>query len=244
MIKHQRPLERALGHRFHKAELLDKALTHRSASADSNERLEYLGDAVLGVIISEALFTRFPEADEGELSRLRSALVKGKTLAKLARKLELGEHLKLGAGEIRSGGRQRDSILAGAFEALVAAVYFDAGIETCRHCVLELYRELLAAVSPAGLAKDAKTALQEWLQARGMALPRYELVSEEGQAHRRSFQVECAIDALGLAVRAQGQSKRMAQQGAAANALSMLAGEAGSGAREPAGAARDDGDVA
>lgn len=210
-----------LGHNFNDARLLKTALTHRSAGSVNNERLEYLGDAILGFVIAEALYQRFPEASEGSLTRLRAALVKRETLARLGRQIELGDLIQLGSGELKSGGWRRDSILANAMEAIIGAIYIDAGIEVCRQRILELYSSLLNEVSPEKAGKDPKTMLQEYLQARHLPLPIYRIESESGEAHSREFTVECAVDGLDT-IRATGRSKQMAEQAAAERALQHL----------------------
>lgn len=211
-----------LGHVFKDAKLLATALTHRSAGGQHNERLEYLGDALLGFIIAEALYVRFPDEPEGSLTRIRATLVKRETLARLARDRELGNRLRLGGGELKSGGWRRDSILANALEAVVGAIYLDAGFEACRQCVLRLYHDLLHEISPSSIHKDPKTELQEFLQARQLPLPAYRVVCEEGEAHDRVFTVECRVLGLREAVIAHGRNKRAAEQAAAQLALNQL----------------------
>jgi ribonuclease-3 len=215
-------LSRQLGHAFADPELLDDALTHRSAQARHNERLEFLGDAVLGLLVAEALWRRFPHATEGELSRLRARLVNRDALARVAQELELGQYLRLGAGELRSGGHARESILADAVEAVLAALYLDGGLEVARGVVERLLGERLAALSPADQGKDAKTRLQEWLQARRLALPTYEVVETSGEDHAQTFVVRCVVEALGRATSAAGASRRKAEQLAAARLLETL----------------------
>jgi ribonuclease-3 len=215
-------LSRQLGHAFADPELLDDALTHRSAQARHNERLEFLGDAVLGLLVAEALWRRFPRATEGELSRLRARLVNRDALARVAQDLELGQYLRLGAGELRSGGHARESILADAVEAVLAALYLDGGLEVARGVVERLLGERLAALSPADQGKDAKTRLQEWLQARRLALPTYEVVETSGEDHAQTFVVRCAVAALGRSTSAAGASRRKAEQLAAARLLETL----------------------
>jgi len=210
------------GHQFRNRELLEQALTHRSAAPQNNERLEYLGDAILGFVIAEALFERFPDAPEGALTRLRANLVNRETLARLARTQKLGESIRLGSGELKSGGWRRDSILANAAEAVIGAIYLDAGMTVCRDRILELYGELLDSVSPETTGKDAKTLLQEFLQARHLPLPEYRIVAERGEAHAREFIVECSVAGLDEAVRAGGKSKQAAEQDAAGRALRKL----------------------
>lgn len=215
-------LSRLLGHTFANPELLDDALTHRSAQARHNERLEFLGDAVLGLLVAEALWRRFPRATEGELSRLRARLVNRDALARVAQELELGQYLRLGAGELRSGGHARESILADAVEAVLAALYLDGGLEVARAAVERLLGERLAALSPADQGKDAKTRLQEWLQARRLALPTYEVVETSGEDHAQTFVVRCVVEALGRSTSAAGASRRKAEQLAAARLLETL----------------------
>mgnify|MGYP001188505557 CR=1 FL=1 len=186
-------LEKAIDYKFRDETLLDIALTHRSIGQGNNERLEYLGDAALGFIIADAIFQKFPQATEGELTRLRSLLVKGETLAMLGRELNLGDYIKLGVGERKSGGWHRDSILANTLEAIIGAVYLDADVEACRKCVNSLYRQLLSEVSPDKLNKDPKTRLQELLQSRKQELAVYHVISESGEAHERLFKIECVM---------------------------------------------------
>jgi len=219
------PIETRIGYRFEEPRLLAAALTHRSAGAPHNERLEFLGDGALNFIIAEALFRRLPRATEGELSRLRATLVNGATLAELARDLEMGDFLRLGPGELKSGGHRRESILADALEAVIGAVYLDGGFEACRAVVLGLWSERLDSLPDAASLKDPKTRLQEWLQARGRALPRYELVEARGAEHARVFRIVCTIDGIGERFAGEGSSRRKAEQAAAAAALAALAGD-------------------
>ncbi|MDD3447700.1 MAG: ribonuclease III [Gammaproteobacteria bacterium] len=219
------PLFRHLGHRFQQTELLECALTHRSFRKDNNERLEFLGDAILSFVMAEELYRRFPQAKEGELSRLRASLVKGETLAVLAREFGLGDYLLLGSGELKSGGYRRESILADALEAVIGAIYLDAGMERCRGCVLEWYAERLDALSPQGTLKDPKTRLQEYLQAHRLALPTYLVDSVEGEAHAQVFRVECRIEGLDMTTRGTGSSRRRAEQEAARIALRNITNE-------------------
>jgi ribonuclease III len=212
----------ALGHRFGDPDLLQRALTHRSAGARNNERLEFLGDALLNLIVAEALFERLPRADEGMLTRVRAALVRESSLAGIARELGLGDRLQLGPGEMKSGGHRRDSILADALEALVAAVYLDAGFEACRGVVLQWFDAALAQAPAMVRDKDAKTQLQEWLQAGRLALPVYELLSTDGEEHCKTFHVRCVLDAPALECMGSGTSRREAEQAAAAVALQQL----------------------
>jgi ribonuclease-3 len=207
---------------FRRAELLRQALTHRSAGSPHNERLEFLGDAALNFLVAEEVFRRFPDAREGELTRLRARLVRAQTLAAVARHLDLGPSLNLGGGALKSGGRYRDSILADALEAVLGALYVDSGLEACRALVLEMYADLLETLTPAQLEKDPKTRLQEWLQARRMPLPRYGVVSVAGDDHEQWFTVSCDAEALGLRSRGEGGSRRAAEQAAAQRLLATL----------------------
>ena len=211
-----------IGHVFGDPELLQRALTHRSAGSRNNERLEFLGDALVNMIVAEALFQRWPRADEGELTRARAALVREASLAGLARELELGDRLELGPGELKSGGFRRDSILADAFEAIVAAIYLDAGFEACRARVLAWFETLLTDLPRGGPEKDPKTRLQEWLQARQFPLPEYRLVDTTGEDHDKVFRVECFLTAPAAQQTAQGSSRRQAEQAAASLILQQL----------------------
>lgn len=207
---------------FENGELLETALTHRSAGSNNYERLEFLGDSVLGFVITEDLFQRFPEQDEGTLTRLRANLVRKESLASLARTLELGDHIRLGPGERKSGGWRRDSILANTMESIIGAVYLDAGIDTCRLFILNLYHPMLEALDADNVGKDPKTVLQELLQSRSIALPLYTVIDEQGEAHKRIFTVSCEVDCLESTVIAQGLSKRTAEQAAADKVLKLL----------------------
>lgn len=215
-------LMRSLGYRFVDSSLLTTALTHRSAGGRHNERMEYLGDAVLGFLIAHELYRRHPKATEGELSRMRAGLVKGKTLGQLAVKLDLGSYLKLGPGELKSGGTRRESILAGALESVLAAVYLDGGLDACRNLVNNLWQDLLDGCAPERVLKDPKTRLQEFLQARKLPLPVYSMVSVEGSEHAQSFKVACAVSGLVEPVIGDGNSRRGAEQHAAEQALARL----------------------
>ena len=210
------------GHRFADASLLEQALTHRSAGAPHNERLEFLGDAVLGVLVAEALYARWPKADEGSLTRARAELVRESSLAGLARRLQVGERLTLGPGEMKSGGHRRDSILSDALEAVIGAIYLDAGFEACRSAVLPWFEEAVAAVPASKVGKDAKTRLQEWLQARQKPLPQYELKSESGEEHARVFVVRCVVADPPTSAEGEGGSRRAAEQVAAEAVLQQL----------------------
>lgn len=215
-------LTRRLGYTFKNFALAEQALTHRSFSNSNNERSEFLGDSILNFIIAEALFQRFPTADEGDLSRMRARLVRGQTLAEIAREFNLGDCLNLGPGELKSGGFRRESILADALEALIGAIYLDGGIEACRACVIAWYGERLDKVVPGEANKDAKTRLQELLQARALALPVYQLVEATGEAHNQQFEVVCEVAALRCSFRGRGGNRRSAEQAAAQAALDHL----------------------
>ena len=215
-------LQKTLNYSFSDKKLLELALTHRSANSSNNERLEYLGDAILGFIIADILYCEIPDVAEGVLTRKRASLVKKETLANLARELELGEFIKLGTGERKSGGWRRDSILSNTLEAIIGAIYLDGGIEKCRGFVNDIYADLLAAPDLRESSKDSKTELQEYLQARKLPLPQYRVVAEEGEAHKRVFTVECRIQPLEKSVVATGKSKRAAEQQSAQLALKLV----------------------
>ncbi len=212
------------GYTFNDPALLERSLTHRSAAAVHNERLEFLGDALVGVIVAEALYLRWPKAPEGDLTRARAELVRESALAALARTLDLGSRIQLGPGELKSGGHRRDSILADALEAVVAAIYFDAGFEMCRRVVLPWFADAIEALPPLHkLGKDAKTRLQEWLQARQLPLPMYTLLAESGEDHAKSFRVSCVIgDDTHTVCEGEGGSRRAAEQAAAEAVLLVL----------------------
>ena len=210
------------GHRFADPGLLLQALTHRSAGAPHNERLEFLGDGIVNLLIAELLFQRWPKADEGALTRARAELVREASLALIARQLELGARLTMGPGEMKSGGHRRDSILADALEAVVAAIYLDAGFEACRGVVLPWFEESLAALPVGKPGKDAKTRLQEWLQARQRPLPAYALVSESGDDHAKVFRVSCTLIDPTLYAEGEGSSRRNAEQAAAVALIEKL----------------------
>ena len=220
--KDYRKLYKKIGYQFQQPELLKTALTHSSHGKKNNERLEFLGDAVLGWIISEALYDRFPNAKEGELSRLRSRLVKGDTLAEVADELGISEHLRLGQGEMKSGGNRRRSTLADAVEAIIGAIFLDADISVCKKTVLAWMASRLKGVSLEANLKDPKTRLQEFLQSRKLSLPSYEIVATEGKDHDQVFTVSCTLDALDKAITAKGKSRRRAEQAAATEALAVL----------------------
>ncbi len=212
-----------LTHAFVNQGLLEQALTHRSAGAPHNERLEFLGDGIVNLLIAEALFDRWPKADEGALTRARAELVREASLAVIARRLDLGARLTMGPGEMKSGGHRRDSILADALEALVAAIYLDCGFERCRAVVLPWFEDALAALPVGKPEKDAKTRLQEWLQSKQRPLPLYELISESGDDHAKQFVARCSLTEPPVAAEGEGTSRRIAEQAAAAAVLEKLA---------------------
>ncbi|MFZ3125941.1 MAG: ribonuclease III [Acidovorax sp.] len=215
-------LQNRLQHNFSSPALLQRAVTHRSFSADHNERLEFLGDSVLNLAVASLLYQRLSNLPEGELSRVRANLVKQDTLHQLALRLKVSDVLRLGEGESRSGGQQRPSILADALEALIGAVYLDAGYASAEALVHRLFQEVEINPQMQAAAKDPKTALQEWLQGRKMKLPQYSVVATVGAAHRQTFDVECEITELGLAERGIGGSRRAGEQAAAAAMLATL----------------------
>nr|WP_028302285.1 ribonuclease III [Oceanospirillum beijerinckii] len=211
-----------LGYTFENIDHLKLALTHRGYGGRNNERLEFLGDSIVSFVIAEALYHQFTEAREGQLSRLRARLVKGVTLAELAREFDLGDYLLLGSGELKSGGYRRDSILADAMEAVIGAIYNDAGMEVCRERVLVWYKDRLKNLNLNDTQKDPKTLLQEFLQSRQQALPKYEVISVEGEAHDQTFSVECEVVLLEEKTLGIGSSRRNAEQQAAQQALKIL----------------------
>ncbi|MBO9471565.1 ribonuclease III [Endozoicomonas sp. G2_2] len=215
-------LEARLGYVFEDRSLLDRALTHRSAAADHNERLEFLGDGVLNFVVAAALFAQCPEAPEGDLSRLRAALVRERTLAQIADEIELGQAIVLGPGELRNGSRRRASILADGVEALLGAIFQEGGFDAARGVIAHLYAERLANLPSAASLKDAKTRLQEWLQARARNRPEYELVRVTGADHCQHFVSRCVLADTGLAVEGEGGGRRKAEQDAARRMLEML----------------------
>ena len=218
-------LQRGLEYVFQQLELLEQALTHRSVGAHNNERLEFLGDAVLGVVVAESLYQLFPKAEEGVLSRLRAQVVRRESLALLARELDLGAHLQLGEGERKSGGWRRDSILADTMEAVIGAVYLDSNFDTVREWLLRRLASALEPLAPEEAVKDPKTRLQEWLQGRQWALPNYVLLEESGEAHARQFRVACRIESpegARFETRGEAGSRRRAEQVAAEAALDEL----------------------
>lgn len=216
---------RLLGREFSRPELLQQALTHRSYGSPNNERLEFLGDSILNCVIAARLYQLYPRLPEGDLSRMRAALVKEQTLAEIAERLKLGDHLMLGEGELKSGGFRRPSILADALEAIIGAAYLDDGFVTAEALVLALYEPLLKALDPRKISKDPKTQLQEYLQSRKHALPQYEVVAIRGEAHEQEFEVECTIPDLAIRTVGTGHSRRSAEQNAAIAAYQAATSE-------------------
>jgi len=215
-------LKEHLNYSFADEQLLTQALTHRSAAANHNERLEFLGDAVLGAVIARQLYERFPTADEGQLSRLRSLLVKEKSLAEIASEINLGEYLRLGSGELKSGGFRRASILSDAVEAVLGAIYLDGGYTAAEAVILRLYAERLKKLNVDMARKDPKTELQEWLQARNFKTPIYSVAKEQGKDHAKTYWVDCSIDYQQMTARGQGSSRRKAEQDAAKKLLERI----------------------
>lgn len=215
-------LQALLGYSFGSTELLSRALTHRSHSSSNNERLEFLGDAILGFVIAEALYSRFNTAREGQLSRLRARLVRRQTLAEVARELDLGDHLIMGSGELKSGGFERDSILSDTLEALIGAIYIDSDLATVKTCILALFDDRLLSLSLEKSQKDSKSKLQEFLQARQAELPEYVVTDITGKSHDQTFTVECRSELLPAPARGKGGSRRVAEQNAASVALGQL----------------------
>jgi ribonuclease-3 len=218
----QTGLVRLLGHDFSNQSLLLQALTHRSHSIPNNERLEFLGDGVLNCVVAHLLYQRFPKLPEGELSRMRAHLVREPTLSSIAQGLSLGEYMRLGEGELKSGGWRRPSMLADTLEALIGAIFLDAGFPVAEAVVERLYSPLLENLDPTSLGKDPKTFLQEYLQGRKLALPEYVLLATEGEAHCQTFRVECRIPALKVHAQGAGNSRRAAEQQAAQAAYELL----------------------
>lgn len=215
-------LETALGYTYSNRALLEQALTHRSHSVNHNERMEFLGDAVLNFVVASLLFERFPTTDEGDLSRMRANLVRQATLADIANVLSLSEYLRLGEGELKSGGFRRPSILADAVEAIFGAIYMDGGFEPAKRVIAALYAGRLLNVDPRSQGKDAKTLLQEQLQALRLDLPIYTVVATHGAAHDQLFEVVCEVPQLEISVQAAGSSRRAAEQAAAQLAIERL----------------------
>jgi len=215
-------LFKTIGYQFSDWRLAENALTHRSVGSTNNERLEFLGDAILGFVIADELYAHFKEADEGQLSRLRAELVKGESLAVLARELNLGVYLLLGTGELRSGGQSRNSILADTLEAIFAAIYIDGGYEASRQIILNLFQGKLKQLSLDNQQKDPKTRLQEYLQARKLKLPEYSVINVSGEQHEQTFQIKCAVADFSQMCTGTGGSRRKAEQSAADKMLTVL----------------------
>ena len=224
IVKDFQKLSKKLGYQFNDESLLKQAMTHRSFKGAHNERLEFIGDSLLGMVVAEALYFAFPKATEGELTRMRSQIVKGQTLTAIAKELELSQWLLLGPGEMKSGGFRRDSILEDAIESIIGAVYLDSDMAQCKAFILSLVGERLKTLDPKTAAKDPKTQLQEWLQSRKRALPVYEVENTTGQAHNQTFEISCTLD-NGTVINAKGTSRRKAEQAAAKQALEVLIGE-------------------
>ncbi len=222
MDKELARFEQRLGYQFQDAGLLRQALTHRSYGQPNNERMEFLGDSILNCVIAMVLFHRFTTLREGELSRLRASLVRQEGLHQVALSLNLSDVLRLGEGELKSGGARRPSILADALEAVIAAVFLDRGFAAAQALVERLYAGAIEAIDPKAALKDPKTALQEWLQGRKCALPTYTMITVAGEAHAQQFQVECVVDAFNVRTRGTGTSRRAAEQAAAELALAEL----------------------
>ncbi len=214
-------------YRFNDPDLLRQALTHRSAGPRHNERLEFLGDALVNLIVADALYRRWPKADEGALTRARAELVRESALAELARRMKLGERLSLGPGEMKSGGHRRDSILADALEALVGGIFLDSGFEACRDAVLPWFLPGIEALPAGKVEKDAKTRLQERLQAQQLPLPEYALIETVGEEHERSFRIRCTIVDPPMQAEGVGNSRRAAEQQAAGDLLRALEANCG-----------------
>jgi ribonuclease-3 len=215
-------LQTRLGHTFKNAALLQQALTHRSHSSVHNERLEFLGDSILNCVVASLLFDRYSKIDEGDLSRLRANLVKQQSLYEIAQRLELSQFLRLGEGELKSGGFRRPSILADTLEALFGAIFLDAGFDSARDVIRALYIPILDTVDPKTLGKDAKTLLQEYLQGKKIALPQYNVVATHGAAHNQEFEIECLVPKLDIQVFGTGGSRRAGEQAAAKLALEAV----------------------
>ncbi|GGW85970.1 ribonuclease III [Alteromonas halophila] len=215
-------LQKAIGYTFEDTRLLEQALTHRSAAKNHNERLEFLGDAVLGLVIADTLYRQFPAVPEGKLTRMRSTLVKGDTLAELAREADMGDLLKLGQGELKSGGHRRSSILADAVEAVLGAIYLESGLSVTQAVIQRLWQSRIAKLDPHAHPKDNKTRLQEFLQSRKLPLPSYDVTSVSGKDHDQTFEVVCHVGLLKEPVKGKGSSRRKAEQDAAQKTLEML----------------------
>jgi ribonuclease-3 len=225
LIKSPKKLAQKLSIESVQEDLLESALTHRSAGADNNERLEFLGDAILGFVVASRIYTDKTNATEGHMSRIRAALVRKETLADVAQEWDIGSYLRLGSGELKSGGFRRASILADAVEALIGAVYIDQGLTPAAQLIERLFGDRLTSLAVTSVVKDAKSRLQEYVQSIGAALPSYKIISEIGPAHQRWFEVECSLPAQHIVVTGSGTSRRIAEQSAAALALEQLSEE-------------------
>ena len=218
-------LQKSLGYQFKEPSLLTQALTHRSAGKQNNERLEFLGDAILGLVIAELLYRKFRHASEGQMSRMRSYLVKGRTLAKVALQFDLGDYLELGPGEMKSGGHRRESILADTVEAILGAIYLESGKAACEERIAKWFDDLIAHVNPETIDKDPKTRLQEWLQGRKLPLPDYQVIRTEGESHRMTFWVACHVTNTKqqtISTEAQSKSRQQGEKAAAEMMLTRL----------------------
>jgi len=220
--RHIEQLEKILNYHFIDNSLLELALTHRSFQGENNERLEFLGDSILNFVIAELLFKKFNLLPEGDLSRLRSQLVKAATLSEIGILLQLGDYLILGEGELKSSGWRRPSILADSVEAIIGAVFMDGGINATTDLITNWFKERIDAIDPNDIQKDSKSILQELLQAKKIALPEYSVVAIEGEAHRQNFKISCSILKLGLSIEGQGSSRKIAEQSAAEEVLKKL----------------------
>lgn len=215
-------LQKKLGYKFNNLDYLTQALTHRSAAAKNNERLEFLGDSILNFTIGKALYDKFPKANEGELSRMRATLVREQTLAIIARQFDLGDYLKLGPGELKSGGYRRESILSDCVEAIIAAIYLDCDMAKAMEKVVVWYDDLLKEISPGDSQKDPKTRLQEYLQGRKQPLPEYDVLDIKGEAHNQTFRVTCKVINIDETFIGTGTSRRKAEQDAAEKVLAVI----------------------
>ena len=215
-------LSKKLGYAFQNEQLFEQALTHRSVKAQHNERLEFLGDSVLSIVISQALYEQFSDASEGELSRMRSLLVCGKCLAEIAQQFQLGDYIYLGSGELKSGGFRRESILENTLEAIIGAAYLDSDFKTTQQLVLSWFADRLATLDPSQAQKDAKTRLQEYLQQHKKPLPSYEVIHTQGKDHNQIYTIECRVEELKEPITAKGSSRRKAEQAAAEKALEFI----------------------
>jgi len=218
----ERVVSKIIGYIFKQPALLQQALRHRSAGAPHNERLEFLGDLLVNLLVAESLFSHWPKADEGALTRGRANLVRESSLAEIARRLDIGDNIVLGTGEMKTGGHRRDSILADTLEAVIAAIYLDSNFETCRTTVLPWFEQQIRDIQPGKIDKDAKTRLQEWLQAKQLARPDYQLIESRGEDHARIFVVQCSTVEPDLCEQAEGSSLRLAEMAAAEKIMNKL----------------------